>query len=89
MSKEIQEDVPWSESITQYDLEHFSLFMNLLSVSSDGANELEIAQSIFELDLDGDPEIARKMVRSHLDRANWILLEGYKELFTVQLEMDR
>ncbi len=89
MSMEIQENVPWSESITQYDLEHFSLFMKLLSVSSDSANELEIAQSIFELDPDLDPEIARKMVRSHLDRANWILHEGYKELFTDRLEMDR
>ncbi|CTQ58475.1 hypothetical protein LA5095_02291 [Roseibium album] len=77
----IQETVPWSDRVTGYDKEHFTLYMKLLVASSDGANELEMARAILGVDPAASPEFAKKIVGSHLARANWLLVEGYKELF--------
>lgn len=78
---DIQETVPWSDRITGYDKEHFTLYMKLLNASSDGTDELEMAQSIFGVDPVASPKFAKNIVGSHLARANWLLVEGYKELF--------
>lgn len=78
---EVQETVPWSDHITSYDREHFTLYMKLLDASSDGADELEMAWSIFGVDPVDSPAGAINIVGSHLARANWLLVEGYKELF--------
>nr|WP_282046032.1 hypothetical protein [Roseibium album] len=78
---DIQETVPWSDRITGYDKKHFTLYMKLLNASSDGTDEFEMAQSIFGVDPVVSPEIAKNIVGSHLARANWLLVEGYKELF--------
>lgn len=78
---EIQEEVPWSECITAYDSEHFTLYMKLLVASSDGIDELEMARSILGIDPKLSPRLAKKIVGNHLARANWVLVEGHKELF--------
>lgn len=78
---DIQETVPWSDRITGYDREIFPLYMKLLVASSDGADEFEMAQSVFGVDPVASPEIAKNIVGSHLARANWLLVAGYKELF--------
>ncbi|GLS32625.1 Uncharacterized conserved protein [Mesorhizobium albiziae] len=63
-----------------YDKEHFTTYMRLLDASADDASEEEMAQLILGIDPALEPERARKAVRSHLDRANWLVMTGYKEL---------
>ncbi|TIM27274.1 MAG: hypothetical protein E5Y63_24885 [Mesorhizobium sp.] len=71
------DEVPWSDRITAYE-DHFTTYMRLLDVSADNATEEEMAHVI---DPAREPERARNVLRSHLDRANWVVTSGYKDLF--------
>ncbi|WP_192179658.1 DNA -binding domain-containing protein [Mesorhizobium amorphae] len=82
MALSISDEVPWSDSLTAYDNEHFTIYMRLLDASADDASEDEMAQLVLGIDPVREPDRARKAVRSHLDRANWMVTTGYKELFT-------
>ncbi|NGO52987.1 DNA -binding domain-containing protein [Allomesorhizobium camelthorni] len=77
----IADEVPWSDSVTAYDKEHFTTYMRLLDASADNATEEEMAHLILGIDPAREPERARKALRSHLDRANWMVTTGYKDLF--------
>ncbi|TIO72272.1 DUF2285 domain-containing protein [Mesorhizobium sp.] len=77
----LSDEVPWSEGLTPYDKEHFTTYMRLLDASADDASQQEMALLILGIDPTREPERARKALRSHLDRANWMVTSGYKELF--------
>ncbi|WP_394890086.1 DNA -binding domain-containing protein [Mesorhizobium sp. AaZ16] len=81
MKSEIIEEIPWSDGLTAYDKEHFTTYMQLLDASADNATEEEMAHLILGIDPAREPERARKALRSHLDRANWMVTAGYKDLF--------
>lgn len=80
-SAPIADQVDWSDSLTAYDKEHFTTYMRLLDASADHASEEEMAHLILGIDPALEPERARKALRSHLERANWIMTSGYKVLF--------
>ncbi|MCF6127634.1 DUF2285 domain-containing protein [Mesorhizobium sp. M7A.F.Ca.CA.001.07.2.1] len=75
------DEVPWSDRITAYDKDHFTTYMRLLDASADNATEEEMAKVILGIDPAREPERARNVLRSHLDRANWVVTGGYKDLF--------
>ncbi|MER9534021.1 DUF2285 domain-containing protein [Mesorhizobium sp. M0309] len=77
----IADEVPWSDGLTTYDKEHFTTYTRLLDASADDASEEDMAHQILGIDPARERERARKALRSHLDRANWMLTTGYKELF--------
>ncbi|MER8427033.1 DUF2285 domain-containing protein [Mesorhizobium sp. M0644] len=77
----LKEEAPWSDSLTSYDRQHFTTYLRLLDAGADEASYEEMAQVILGIDPVHEPERARKTVRSHLDRANWMVTTGYKELF--------
>lgn len=81
MKPEIQQNIPWSDSLTDYDKAHFTLYLRLLDASADDASDEEMARVILGIDPADEPERAQKTLRSHLDRANWLMTTGYKELF--------
>ncbi|MBA1142354.1 MULTISPECIES: DNA -binding domain-containing protein [Mesorhizobium] len=81
MKPDIADDVPWSDSLTSYDKEHFTVYLRILDACADNASEEEMAALILGIDPVVDPVRARKALRSHIDRANWIVTTGYKELF--------
>ncbi|RAZ73032.1 hypothetical protein [Mesorhizobium atlanticum] len=82
MKLELSAEVPWSDSLTAYDKEHFTIYMQLLDAAAEEeATEEEMALLILGIDSACEPERAKKALRSHLDRASWILTTGYKELF--------
>ncbi|MDA4848876.1 DNA -binding domain-containing protein [Hoeflea poritis] len=81
MKPEIQEEIPWSDTLTDYDNQHFTLYLRLLDASADDASEEEMACLILGINPADEPERAQKTLSSHLDRANWLMTKGYKELF--------
>lgn len=81
MTPEITEDIPWADTLTDYDNAHFSLYLQLLNASADNATDDEMARLVLGIDPAQEPERAKKTLRSHLDRANWLMTSGYKELF--------
>ncbi|MDX8449656.1 MULTISPECIES: DNA -binding domain-containing protein [Mesorhizobium] len=81
MDIEMRDEVPWSDSLTAYDKEHFTTYMRFLDAAADSASYEEMAQLILGIDPEREPERARNAARSHLDRANWMVTTGYRELF--------
>ncbi|AZO03829.1 MAG: hypothetical protein EOQ55_25065 [Mesorhizobium sp.] len=81
MKPNIADDVPWSDSLTSYDREHFTIYLRILDACADNASEEDMAALILGIDPALDPVRACKALRSHIDRANWIVTTGYKELF--------
>ncbi|MGX9182132.1 DNA -binding domain-containing protein [Mesorhizobium sp. BHbdii] len=79
---ELSDQVPWSDSLTAYDNQHFTIYLRLLDACADDASEEEMAQAILGIDPAKEPARARKSVRSHLDRVHWLVTTGYKELFS-------
>lgn len=83
MKTELQDEVPWSDRLTEYDNEHFTIYLRLLDACADNASEEEMAQAILGIDPTREPVRALKAVRSHLDRTQWLIASGYKELFAI------
>ncbi|MDX8508407.1 DNA -binding domain-containing protein [Mesorhizobium captivum] len=78
----VADEAPWSDSLTAYDKAHFTIYMRLLDAAADDASYEEMADLILGIDPEREPERARNAARSHLDRANWMVTTGYRELFT-------
>ena len=75
-----QDRPPESDRLTAYDESHLAAYIRLLDADAEGADWREAVQIIFGLDPDGDPERARIMHQSHLARARWMTITGYREL---------
>ncbi|MHA7774691.1 DUF2285 domain-containing protein [Roseibium sp. M-1] len=69
-----------STTLTAYDTEHFTTYMQLLTFASDGASTEEMARDVLGLDPLADADGAKLSVETHLQRANWLLTSGYKDL---------
>ncbi|TIX50821.1 MAG: DUF2285 domain-containing protein, partial [Mesorhizobium sp.] len=78
-SSTLRDEVPWSESLTSYDREHFNIYLRILDACADNASIEEMADLILGIDPALEPVRARNAVRSYIDRANWIVTTGYKE----------
>lgn len=80
----VADEVPWAERLTAYDDEHFTTYLKLIDACADNASEEEMAQAILGIDPVQEPARAQRAVRSHLARAHWLVVAGYKELFSGQ-----
>ncbi len=76
----IVDDVPWSDQLTDYDREHFVIYVRLLDAETDGASEDDMARVILGIDPIKEPERAKRALKSHLKRAHWMTVHGYKGL---------
>ncbi|TIL91708.1 MAG: hypothetical protein E5Y65_08720 [Mesorhizobium sp.] len=81
MKPGIMEEVPWSDSITVYDKENITIYLQILDFCADEASIEEMAERILGIDPALEPVRARNAVRSHIDRANWMVTTGSKYLF--------
>lgn len=75
-----QDRPPASDRLTDYDENHLAVYIRLLDADAEGADWREAVQIIFGFDPDRDPERARIIHESHLDRARWMTTTGYRQL---------
>jgi hypothetical protein len=80
MNPHIADEVPWSETITDYDEAHYVVYLRLLDASAEGAGADEMARVVLGIDPAQDPRRAEKAVSSHLRRAQWMTEKGYRRL---------
>ena len=80
MNPKIADEVPWSETITEYDESHYVVYLRLLDASADGASTDEMARVVLGIDPAREPSRAEKAVSSHLRRAQWMSEKGYRRL---------
>jgi hypothetical protein len=76
----IADDVPWSDHVTDYDREHFVIYVRLLDAERDGASNDDMARTILGIDPAAEPERAKRALTSHLNRAHWMTKQGFKDL---------
>ncbi|WP_367271615.1 hypothetical protein [Mesorhizobium sp.] len=82
MKPGLLEEVPWSDdSMTVYDKENYTIYLQILDACADNATIEEMAELILGIDPALEPVRARNAVRSHIDRANWMVTTGSKHLF--------
>lgn len=74
------DEPPTSLALTEYDRAHFKLYMRLLDAQADGADWQEAVRVLFGLDPKREPERARHVHDSHLERAHWMTEHGYQQL---------
>lgn len=77
---ELADIPPQSDTITDYDRSHLPLYARLLDAETDGATLAEIARILFGINADDEPERARSIHKSHLNRAHWMSQHGYRSL---------
>lgn len=75
-----EDDPPSGQELTDYDRSHIKLYMRLLDATADGADWREAVEVLFGIDPHRDPERARRVHDSHLDRARWMTQIGYRLL---------
>jgi hypothetical protein len=71
---------PAGDCITDYDERHFVIYLRILDAEEEGADWREVADIVFGLDADREPERARAVHASHLERARWMTTHGYRHL---------
>ena len=76
----IANEVPWSDHVTAYDREHFTVYLRLLDAAADGASAEEMSRIVLGIDSTKEPERAKSMLDSHLRRARWMTEHGYRHL---------
>ncbi|AZO52380.1 MULTISPECIES: hypothetical protein [unclassified Mesorhizobium] len=80
-SSTLCDEVPWSDSITSYDRQHRTIYLCIRDACADNLSVEEMANLVLGIDPILEPVRARKAVRSHIDRANWMVTTGCRQLF--------
>ena len=76
----IANEVPWSDQVTTYDREHFTVYLRLLDAMADGASAEEMSRIVLGIDSTNEPVRAKQVLDSHLRRARWMTEHGYRHL---------
>jgi hypothetical protein len=79
-SPAIQDEVPWAETITDYDRDHFVHYVRLLDAVAAHASDEEMCRLILGIEYAQNPDRAKRLLDSHLKRARWMTEHGYRQL---------
>jgi hypothetical protein len=71
---------PTGNAITDYDRAHFHHYVRLLDGNSAGLDDDELCRSILDMDPAPDRNAARRILKSHLERARWVSQTGYRQI---------
>ena len=69
---------PDVDHVTDYDERHHHTYWRLLDAAEEKADWREAVRIIFGVDPDAEPERARTIYDTHLDRARWMTEIGYR-----------
>lgn len=69
---------PSDDAFTEYDEQHFAIYLGLLHASADGLCEDEMCRTV--LGVDPQTPGSKETLRNHLERAHWISATGYRHL---------
>jgi len=82
LDPDVADDVPWSDSITPYDEQHFVTYLRLLHADDEGADWREVARIVLHRNPAAEPDRTRLCWEAHLKRAKWMTEHGYRRLLT-------
>ncbi len=77
-TQQLQSLAPVDDSITPYDRAHFKLYLQLLDAEERDASWQSVATDIMGLNL--EEASAKACWQSHLQRAKWMSVSGYRQM---------
>jgi hypothetical protein len=80
LSSPVADQAPAADFLTDYDRDHLRIHLRLLDAETDGADWMEVALAVLEIDPIREPGRARGAWASHLARAKWMTVRGYRHL---------
>ena len=80
LDPDVADDVPWSDSITPYDEQHFVTYLRLLDADDEGADWREVARIVLHRNPAAEPDRTHRCWESHMKRAKWMTESGYRKL---------
>ena len=80
LEPDIADIAPWSEALTDYDLEHLAVYLRVLDAEAERADWREVARVVLRRGADETEAHARRCWDTHLARARWMTTTGYRLL---------
>lgn len=80
LDPDVDDEAPTGNEITSYDERHFVTYLRLLDARAEGADWKEVAQIVLHRDPVSDETRTYRCWQSHLERAQWLSREGYRNL---------
>ena len=80
LDPDVADVAPSTATLTGYDREHLLTYLRLLDADAEGADWREVSRIVLHIDPDREPERARVAFDSHLARAKWMTVHGYRDL---------
>jgi Uncharacterized conserved protein (DUF2285) len=77
---QVADAAPTADTLTSYDREHAVTYLRLLDAEADGADWAEVASVVLHIDPKREPERALNAWQTHLARAKWMTVRGYRHL---------
>jgi hypothetical protein len=71
---------PDSPVLTGYDEQHLIVYIRLLDAAAANADWREVARIVLRIDPAKEPDRAYRAWQSHLARARWMTISGYRHL---------
>ena len=76
----LAEAAPAADALTAYDEAHFAVYLSLLHASADGVSDTEMCRDILGVNAAAEPDRAKTMLQSHLERARWLSSSGRQRI---------
>jgi Uncharacterized conserved protein (DUF2285) len=76
----IADEAPTGANLTDYDFTMLECYLRLLDAESEGADWREVSQIVLKVDPDKHFARAKKVYDSHIARARWMTVEGFRQL---------
>ncbi|WP_197055998.1 DNA -binding domain-containing protein [Paracoccus halophilus] len=80
LDPDVDDLAPSSDVITAYDEQHFVTYLRLLDAKTEDADWKEVARIVLHRDPASDEMLTRRCWQSHLERAQWLSREGYRQI---------
>ncbi|MBA8841322.1 DNA -binding domain-containing protein [Ochrobactrum sp. RH2CCR150] len=80
LDPDVDDLAPSGDVITAYDEQHFVTYLRILDAEAEDADWKEVAQIVLHRDPASDEVRTRRCWQSHLERAEWLAREGYRQI---------
>lgn len=80
LDPDVDDEAPTGDAITPYDERHFVTYMRLLDAEAEHADWQDVAPIVLHRDPIADALCTRRCWQSHLERAQWLSREGYRQI---------
>jgi len=76
----VADQAPATPGLSPYDEKHLITYLRLLDAEAAGADWKDVARAVLHLDPGTDEARAKLAWKSHLDRAHWLVKNGFRHL---------